>query len=109
MVDDMTIARYIFKSGFLDFHDNLSQGNEAIGISPVNIYNHFVSYFQRIRDYEILRNLEPFLRGGNRQAQIEAVSQCIMHALGTRELRPELKELSMDHFWEVIYHQKLSE
>ena len=54
----MTIAQYIFKSGFHDFRDNLRQGNEAdraeaIGISPVNIYNHFVAYFQRIRDYEI--------------------------------------------------------
>ena len=46
--------------------------------------------------------LQYFLDKKDDENQIRVIQRCIMHALSVRELNPNLTELSMSHFLDVI-------
>ena len=57
----------------------------------------------------MLNLLDFFTKRDDTENQLRNLQKCIMHALSVRELNPDLKEMTINAFLEVILSQQIDD
>lgn len=106
ITDDLTLARFVLEAGFpVEFNDQSNQDPncpEELKINASNVCNHFLSMYQRYYENQILCLLKFFMDKNDDDNQLRLLQKCIMHAMSARELNPNLTEMSVSAFLDVI-------
>jgi len=62
--------------------------------------------YQAAYESQMLNLLNHFMNKGDDENQLRVLQKCLMHALSLRELNPNLEDLSMSSFLDVILGQQ---